>query len=485
MGARGSVAVMRRKLAGLALLAIACGSQEGPTRTLSLESCRLEGLGRAALCGVLERPEDPDAPDGAKVPLRVAVVPAADDLDKPPVFLLAGGPGQAATQAWPGVLSQLDAFTDDRDVVLVDQRGTGASRRLACSQPESLAERLQLDYGRERLGDCLERLDAQPLHYTTPLAADDLDAVREALGYSSIDLVGGSYGTRAAMVYLRQYPQQVHAVVLDGLAPVDFAMPSSFAVDGQRALELLAADCDADPACRAAFGDVGQTLGRVLDAVGQGKSVRVNDPRSGEKLEVRLDRDVVAGSVRGLLYQPTIASVLPVTLERALAGDFSPLVAQATLFSDALAENFAEGMFLSVICAEDVPFVTDEMVGADDTFLGDIVVRELRRACETWPRAVLPEGYREPVRSDAPVLLLSGELDPVTPPRWAEHAAETLSKARHVVVPGTGHGTLHVGCVPELVRDFLDAADPAVVEPGCVDDLRRPPFFIDAAGPPF
>jgi pimeloyl-ACP methyl ester carboxylesterase len=475
---------MRRTLGALVLLALGCGgSGDRFERTLALESCRLEGLGRPALCGVLERPENPGQPEGRTVPIHVAVVPADDPGDRPPVVLLAGGPGQGAIAAWPPILGQL-GFTKGRDVVLVDQRGTGSSRPLQCPQPETLAEKLRLDYGPDRLRACLERFEASPEYFTTTVAADDLDAVREALGYPTLDLIGGSYGTRAAMVYLRQHPERVRTVVLDGLAPVDFALGASFATDGQRAFDLLAADCDADPACRAAFGDVGQTLRRVLDAVGDETTVRINDPRSGESVEVRLDRDLVAGAVRGLLYQPTIASVLPLTLERALAGDFSPLVAQATLFSDGLARNFAEGMFLSVICAEDVPFIPDDTADAQETYLGDAVVRELRQACKSWPKADLDDGYRDPVHSDVPVLLLSGELDPVTPPRWGEHAARTLSRSRHVVVPGTGHGTLHVGCVPDIVQTFLDTADPQAPEADCVEAQRRPPFFVDAAGPP-
>ena len=478
---------MCRTLTGLSLLALAvgCSATEGPARKLPLESCRVEGLGKPASCGVLERPEDPSAPDGPTVSLRVVVVPAEDPSDRPPVFLLAGGPGQAATRAWPPILQPFEPFIEGRDVVLVDQRGTGASRPLSCPQPESLAEKLRRDHSGQRVRDCLARLEADPVHYTTTVAADDLDAVRDALGYTTIDLVGGSYGTRAASVYLRQYPERVHAVVLDGLAPVDMALPAPFAQDGQRAFELLVADCDADPACRAAFGDVGALLDRVLDAVGEGKLVRVNDPRSGERVEIPIDRDIVAGAVRGLLYQPGLAAVLPVTLERAAAGDFSPLVAQATLFSDALAEDLAEGMFLSVVCTEDVPFITDDMVDGKGSFLGTFIVDELRRACRVWPAAELPDGYREPVRSDVPVLLLSGALDPVTPPRWGEHVAQGLSNARHVIVPGTGHGTLYVGCVPQLVRTFFETGDPLAVDAACVEDLRRPPFFIDTAGPPY
>jgi pimeloyl-ACP methyl ester carboxylesterase len=473
---------MRRALAGFLLLAACGGSGDRSGRTLPLESCRLEGLARPALCGVLERPENPNDPASSIVPIHVALVPADDPGDRPPVVLLAGGPGQGAIGAWPPILEALHAFTRGRDVVLVDQRGTGSSRPLACPQPETLAEKLRIDYGPDRIKACLAGLEAEPEHYTTSVAADDLDAVRAALGYETLDLIGGSYGTRAALVYLRQHPDRVRAVVLDGLAPVDFALPAPFAVDGQRAFDLLVADCDADPACRAAFGDVGHTLERVLDGLGDGKTVRIANPRSGESVEVLLERDLVAGIVRGLLYQPAIAAVLPLTLERALEGDFSPLVAQATLFSEGLAENFAEGMFLSVICAEDVPFITDAE-SPERTFLGNVVVDELRRACEHWPRATIPEGYRSPVRSDAPVLLLSGELDPVTPPRWGEHAAKTLANARHLVVPGHGHGTVHVGCVPELIAAFLDSGDPHAPEVECLADSNRPPFFIDAAGP--
>ena len=313
---------------------------------------------------------------------------------------------------------------------------------------------------------------------------DDLDEVRAALGYGRVNLWGGSYGTRAATVFLRRHPESVRTVILDGVAPVDMRIPLHFAEDGQRALNLLADACSRDAACAARFPELRDSVERLLARLDRDPPERfdIRNPRTGDWEEIPIRRDLVAGLLRAVLYSPQSAALVPLMVESALDGDFGPLM---TFADPAAGPELSVGMFLSVICAEDIPFVTPEeaAAAAEESFLDEAMVMQLEEACAVWPRGELPPGYREPVRSGAPALVLSGELDPVTPPRWGERVAATLTGARHLVVPGAGHGTLSSGCVPRLIEEFLDAADPEVLDPACLEDLARPAFWLSGTGP--
>ena len=480
---------------GLAGAAIAVGcvggeeaapEEEETARILS--PCAPGDGPEGALCGVLEVLEDRADPAGRRIALNILVVPATEQEARPdPVFYLAGGPGQAATDLAPLLRTFAPDLFRNRDSVFVDQRGTGASNPLTCDFLEErtgyfdgMPEELTENDWRE----CLDSLDASPEHYTTPVAMDDLEEVRSALGYGRINLWGGSYGTRAASVFLRRHPESVRSVILDGMAPVDMRIPLHFPADGERALHLLTTACAADPACDARFPDLRNSIETLLDSLDQDppREYRVRHPRTGDWQEVPISRELVAGVLRAVLYSPASAALVPLMVESALDGDFGPLM----VFADPVAgPQLAVGMFLSVLCAEDVPFLTLEEAAeaAEESFLEPLLAEQMREACAVWPRGELPAGYRDPVQSEAPVLILSGELDPVTPPRWGDHAAATLPNSRHLIVPGTGHGTLQAGCATRVIGEFLEAGDPAAVDASCLSEVARPPFWNSATGP--
>jgi len=474
-----------RRIAAFALLT-ACTPQASPERTgLPLHDCALSGSPRPARCGVVERPEHPGDPTGRMLSLQVSVIPATVAPARTPLFLLAGGPGQGAREAFGPLLPGLVMRAADRDLVLVDQRGTGGSGALSC-RPEhpTLADRLRDEVDRTVLERCLADFDADPTQYVTSIAVDDLDAVRAQLGYEHIDLYGGSYGTRVALVYARQYPAHTGKLVLDGVAPVDMTLPLSFARDAQAAIDRAFADCAADPSCATAFPDAAASFSNwlaTLDA--PHPPVQVSDPRTDARESIELGRTVVGHAVRSVLYSPELTTLLPHVLRQAERGTVAPLLSVALSISDAAADTMSIGMFLSVVCAEDVPFLEPDAIDGETakTFLGTATIDTFKDACALWPRADLPDGYRDPVESDAPTLLLSGELDPVTPPRWAEHVLPHLTNGRHVIVPGAGHGTISNACALDLVDAFLDGE---ALDLDCLVELKRPPFFIDFAGPP-
>lgn len=490
----------RRKqiLLALALGALASCAEAKPDAApkLALTPCWLPGVDGQARCGTLEVFEDREAKAGRKIKLRVAVVPALAASPEPdPVVILAGGPGQGAVGVARAILPVADRLRRSRDLVFVDQRGTGDSNPLPCelaAEDGPLADQLKDPIDEQRIKGCLAKLDADPRKYTTPIAMDDLDDVRDALGYTQLNLWGTSYGTRAALVYLRQHPDRVRSVILDGVAPLSLYLPLSMPRDAQRAMDLLFAHCAADAACARAYPDLKARFTAFLADLKKAPiSAKVAHPRTGKIEDVTVDYDAFVGALRGLLYMPEITSLVPFIVDRAMRGDLGPFVAAGAGLTGGLESSMSIGMFFSVICAEDAPFFDDAAIERESagTFVGAGPGRSMMRACKWWPRGDLPKGYRDPVASDKPVLLLSGELDPVTPPSWAADAKKTLPNSISLDVDGVGHNTTGVGCVRKLMADFIKAGprfreiDLSGLDAGCAHALKRPAFFTSFAGP--
>lgn len=432
--------------------------------------------------------ENRDTRQGRTIDLKIVLLPALGNEPAPdPVFFLAGGPGQGAAQLAPFIRDRLRRVQADRDIVLVDQRGTGDSNPLECrTDDDSLAVLNEsADVSLDRLRKCLASYDADPRLYTTPIAMDDLNEVREYLGYDHINLYGGSYGTRAALVYIRRHEATVRAAVLDGVAPTDMRLPLFFARDGQRALDRLLSDCESDPACREKYPRLADRLRQLIARLNDSPvRTRLTHPRTGVEEEVSIDGQFLANVIFGALYSPLTSSLLPELLARAEASDFQGLLALG-LSGAGAAGNMSIGMQLSVLCAEDYPRITaDEVTQLEGTTLfGTHLAAERMRACEFWPKGDVDAGYYEPVSSAVPILVLSGDLDPVTPPSWGESILPHLSNATHVVVPGTGHGAIGTGCGMRLIHTFIERASADGLDTSCKDMLKRPPFFLTPAGP--
>jgi pimeloyl-ACP methyl ester carboxylesterase len=481
----------------IAMTCWACGGVEGAATTprLALEPCPASDDIEDGLCGALEVFEDREAAAGRTISLRVVVLPALSGKSLPdPLFFLAGGPGQAASELTELLRPVFWEINRTRDLVFVDQRGTGASNPLTCEfEAETPSEAVLLNPWEdellreqmiEKLQACLAEFDADPRLYTTPIAMDDLDDVREALGYDTINLLGGSYGTRAGLVYLRRHPERVRTAILDGLAPVSLKLPLYMGRDAVRALDLLIGDCAADSSCDAAYPKLGAQLQALLESLEQGP-VRetVDHPQTGRPTEVVVSRTWLASIVREPLYSSDLSVLLPLAISQAAKGDYGPLAAMA--MGVAGNSSLSTGMFLSVVCSEDMPAITavDRELAANDPFFGTDLVDSQTALCEVWPRGELPDHYSDPVESDRPVLLLSGLLDPVTPPRWAAKVGQSLTNAREIVVPGVGHNTIPVGCMPELMAEFIEQESAEGLDFSCVEKVERPRFFDSTLGP--
>lgn len=476
----------------VALLSGGC-SAERPTPALVLEPCQLGAPGSpsrlAARCGALRVPEDRSRTDGRSIDLRIAVVPAVSRDPAPdPLVFLTGGPGQAATETYPQLAPAFRRINRDRDVVLVDQRGTGGSNALRCPD-EEVKDLALLDEDRIRpwVSRCLERLAGDPRFYTTSIAMTDLDEVRERLGYERVNLYGLSYGTRAALTYVRMFPERVRAVILDGVVPPTEVLGLDVAADAQRALDLTIARCSSDPRCRVAFPHLSKDLDSVMERLQTPVTVTLRHPRTGEAEQIALTREMAAYAIRLLSYSQETASLVPLLLSSAARGDEAPLAAQFLIVTARVGETMAEGMGISVVCSEDFPFLEEEAIVERnrDTYVGALQTDSLKLVCPLWPRGRVPEDFKSPAQSKAPVLLLSGEADPVTPPENGALTASQLgaSAALHIVARGQGHIVVHRGCIPRLAAEFVENGSFTGLDTRCVEEIAPQPFFLSYSGP--
>jgi pimeloyl-ACP methyl ester carboxylesterase len=463
------------------------GAAEAPHPSRSkLQPCQEPGLqAKGALCGTYQVWENRAAKSGRKIGLKIVLLPALSSHPKPdPILFLAGGPGQAATSI--AEFSAENPLRRDRDLVFIDQRGTGEPNRLGCElggREDDLQSYLGEMFPVEAVRRCREQLAkvADLTLYTTDLAMDDFDEIRAWLGYDRINLVGGSYGTRAAQVYLRRHPRTVRAVLLSGPVPMDETLPLSHAAGGQRSLDLLLGWCEQDAACHGKFPNVRTELEQVLDRLAQNPAtVEVRPVRTGQPVKVRLSRDLVADGIRWLLYNPANSARLPRLIHEAAAGDLKPL-GQASIASRVgIIRELAYGMFFSVTCAEDIPFIDPAQVPSRTagSFLGDYRVRQQMAACAVWPQARIAPEHREAVHSDVPVLIVNGERDPVTPPDFGVRTARYLTHAVHVVVPFGSHGG-DDPCTDKIQEDFILKGTGEGLDTSCLKGIKMTPFELE------
>jgi len=458
---------------------------------LELSPCELRlpgtSLTAPAECGWFEVAENPAAPDGTKIKLRVARVPAQGRKVEPdPLILFAGGPGQAATEAWLIVAPAFRKLTENRDVLLIDQRGTGQSNPLRCREiaPD---EAMVMDWDdlEQSSRECLEGLQGDPRYYTTTIAMQDYDQVRAALGYEQLNLFGVSYGSRAAQVYLRLFPERVRTVVLDSVVPQTLALGSEHAQKLDQALDRILDGCEADAACREAFPDSRENLSLMARAVTENPvMVTIDHPLTGQPYSMEFNRDLLGGAIRFLSYSAETQALLPLLIhEAATTGDYSRITSQLMITATGLADSISQGMELAVVCAEDFPRFPPSTPEDSHYLLGDSMRRSTDIQCGIWPRGAVPDDFNQPIVSDKPVLLLSGELDPVTPPEYAEKVLAHLSNGKHLVAPGQGHSVSGKGCLGQLVSDFIVAADHSGLDTSCVAQLQASPWFISLTGP--
>jgi pimeloyl-ACP methyl ester carboxylesterase len=481
-----------------ALAAMVLLTAAAPAPVLKLIPCRLthpsQLVSVEAQCGRLTVPEDPAAPGGRQLQLFVARIPAVSEHGRPdPLFVLAGGPGLAATTFYTGVAPVFERIHRERDIVLVDQRGTGASNALSCPDatdpdaPESTAALVQA------ARSCLAALatHANVADYTTSLAVRDLDAVRAALGYATINLYGGSYGTRVAQQYLRRYPEHTRTAILDGVVPPQLTLGASLAMDAQSALERIFQRCVAAAPCRTRFGDPHDTFDSLLAALKtRAVPVAVPDPFTGQLRNLTFDADDLAAVVRLSSYSTEQSALLPLVLDEAQRhANFTPIAGLMLQVTHSLDDLLAYGMHNSVVCAEDVAGYhvdTADRARLAATYIGTAQLDALEAICALWPHGPVDADFHQPLESNRPVLLLSGSDDPVTPPAYAAEAARGLHDSVQVVVADMGHGQITAPCASRLLSRFIEqgSTQGLAAEIACIHQTLPTAFVTSFTGPP-
>ncbi|MDT8450767.1 MAG: alpha/beta fold hydrolase [Wenzhouxiangellaceae bacterium] len=484
-----SIPTIALPAAALAITLLASGAGAETPRP-DTRNCELSADGGlisvSARCGTLDVPENRAEPDGRQIELAWAIVEARAASPEPdPVFFLAGGPGQSARDTAPIVARALKDINRTRDLVFLDQRGTGGSNPLDCPfDEELLLTEPDLDAISDRLRECLAVLDADVRHYTTIDAAGDLDALRRHLGLEKINLVGGSYGTRLAQVYLRRHPESVRSVIIDGVVPMRLKLGSEHAMMLDRAIEKLLARCTGDAECRETFPGLEPAFAELKQRFRESPlDITVTHPRTGIAEEIEFTDAVLASSLRFLAYSPTTQMMIPYLIhEAATTGSPERLASQALMTSAQISDEIAIGLNFAVGCSEDWPYWPAD-ADAAGTLLGNSFTELYAKICAWWPAEPVGPDFHDPFSSDVPMLILSGELDPVTPPPYGDEAAKYYSNSVHLVSAGRGHITITNPCIAGIATEFVAEASVAGLDTECMDTIGPEPFFTSLLGP--
>lgn len=443
------------------------------------KACRHPSFPQEVQCGEVQRALDPAHPDGKKIAIHYVVLPSKDrNKLNDAVFLLAGGPGQSAINVASFGDTILGKLNRRRDLVFVDQRGTGKSASLSCTELEMSEKILDKAAAIAETLACKDKLQKLPhgdlRFYGTNIAVQDLEAVRLAQNYSAINLVGASYGTRVGLEYLRQFPTSVRRLIIDGVVPPDLNLLGS---DAKQALEGLFADCKSNARCNQAYPDLEADWKQLMQSGSRNASFI--HPRLGKEISIPITNEDIVSMVFKGLYAPTVTSVLPHAITQAKQGKLAPLVNLSGTFAQRSPMAMNMGMHFTVWCTE--AYARPRAAAKQDEFTA-LMGEMYDKICSAWPRGTVPAEFFTIPKSPAPVLLLSGGIDPVTPTRNGEQVAQALgNKARHISIANAGHGLLMQGCVREVVTQFISVKEDAAaleVDAKCVRQIPRPLVWL-------
>jgi pimeloyl-ACP methyl ester carboxylesterase len=421
--------------------------------------------------------------EGRKIRLGMVVLPArAENPEPDPVFFLHGGPGAAATSIAKRQISGW--MRETRDLVFIDQRGTGSSNALRVpigGSDDDLQTYLKPYFDVEAFRAALPEIEARAdiSQYTTPNSVDDFDEVRDALGYERINLRGGSYGTRSALVYMRRHTRSIRSATLQGIQPIAYLNPLPHARGAQESLDLIFDEIEASEKYRKAFPNLRENFTAILKRLERDPAeVVVSHPKTKEDSTVLLRRNAFAEAVRLQLYSMPSNRRLPLLLSRAHTGDYRELVQAAILQSRSVRNMLAWGMLIAVTESEDISRIDPADIGSAcaGTFLGRTRIDEQLAIAEFWPSGSVAKNFSDPVSVSVPTLLWSGTHDPSTTPAWGAEAASHLPNSLHIVIP-SGHGVFGPE-VERLDRTFLERGSVKGLDISDLEALTLPPLVL-------
>ncbi|WP_057830288.1 alpha/beta hydrolase [Colwellia sp. TT2012] len=478
------------KILALGLLSITSSTWANDYK-LTLENCHLGEIRSQVKCGKLQVPENYQKPQGRQISVNFSILPAINNSeDKIPLMFLAGGPGQGAVELSANVFRDFNEIRKSRDIILVDQRGTGESSPLQCQDNVGINPYTSLveDFTNEEVKDCLAQLTADDkldlAQFTSENAVRDFDAVRAALGHEKINIYGGSYGTRTALVYMRLFPQSLNSVVLDSVAPVEVPI-GLFGQSTARSFKLLLDNCQKDKACQQAYPNLAQEFKSVVAKLAQSPAnVTISHPRLGTATEFIINDSKFISTLRLQLYSLMGRSLVPLIIHQASLGDFKPLAGLIAQTDTEKGMGIYIGLHLNIICNEDMPRMSVQMLkdDANNDFSKDLSSKIMQNACAVWPRYPVNDDFYMPVTANIPTLILSGELDPVTPPSNGEKSAATLPNSHHIVAKNTAHIVASTKCAVGIVNEFLTSLTPKALDESCLSELPDESFMTGLNG---
>ncbi len=442
-----------------------------------------------AQCAVLKRALNSEQNNGETIDLFVAKFPALNPSPAKDAFtVIQGGPGGSSIDLFIGSHRLFRKIRANRDVIVIDQRGTGRSNILKCSfdENEDMFQEFDPDVVKSLAKKCVDDLDTDLRFYTTSIAVQDLDAMREAAGYDQLSIYGVSYGTRVAQHYLRRFPERTRAVILDGVVDIGLNLAGGeIARRSQAAFDGMSKRCIGSKWCSEKFGDLKSKFEQLRDRLSKkGVEVTFPHPVNGDQVtEIITEGDLLV-AVRLMPYSTEQLALLPMLISKAHAGEYTQLAAFSTMLSEGFLDSYAIGMNNSVMCAEDAPYVEkNSLENLQGTYFGDGMAKSIQATCDVWPRGPVDGDFMETFESEKPVLILSGETDPITPPENGARAHQMLSNSKHIIVPAHGHGVIGRGCVLQIATEFVKRGDFEKFNSSCVERERATPFFSNNSGP--
>jgi len=455
------------------------------TNMLDFQPCFVKGLKTQIKCGKLTVPENWQSPTGKTIDINVTVVNAvAATPKKDPLVLLMGGPGQAGSELVAGLTKIFRKANEARDLVLIDQRGTGLSNPLMCEKEGANPYLdVQADFKLSDIDECIATYDADLSQYGTTSAINDFEAVREALGYEQINLYGISYGSRAAMVYMREKPQALRTVILDGVVPPQIAV-GPMGAEAARAFDILINQCSADKKCHAKYPTLNDDYHKVRAQLElQTIETTIAHPVTDLPVTLKIDTAKFIGTLHSLMYGVGARELIPFVISQVAIGNYKPM-AGIIAAGQGKSDKIYTGMQLNILCNEDMPRASEQAIEKSraNSFSGQHSIDDLIKICEHWPSFDAPANFGEQVTSALPTLLLSGELDPVTPPSWAEVALQGLSNHKHFIAKKAGHGLVTQTCAATMVAEFIEHGKLEDIDGSCLDKQPLPGFLLNNNG---
>jgi len=451
----------------------------------TLKNCHVDGVKAQVKCGNLQAPENYSKPNDEQISINFVVLPAIDNSDnKTPLMFLAGGPGQAAAELAAGLRRVFNEVRKTRDLILVDQRGTGDSHPLQCDDAleQDIYSITPEDFSEQDIKDCLATFSGDLSQYNSENAIRDFDAVRVALGYDKINIYGGSYGTRAGLVYMRMFPDSLRSVVLDSVGPIEVPI-GLFGQSSARSFNLLLENCKKELSCKNAYPELEQEFKTLMIRLEQAPAeVSIAHPRLGTQTKFVISKAKLLGSIRMQLYSVATRSLVPLVIHQAYLGNYMPLAGLVAQTEGG--QGIYLGLLFNITCNEDFPriSVSDFEQDANNNFGQGDSHFGFKKVCPIWPQYRPSEEFYQTVDVDIPTLILSGNLDPVTPPSNGEYSAKFLPNNHHIVIENAAHTVAMSTCASDIINEFLTSLKPKALDESCLEDVPNESFLTSLNG---